>query len=352
MAQSVLDAGIGCMAITSFVIVSFFLSFMFTSIWRKYAIKNRVIDIPNQRSSHSVPTPRGGGVAIVLVSLMGVSILYAIHAISLKLYLALMGAGGLSAIIGYFDDRKHIQVRWRLLSHLICAVWALTCLGGLPAISLFGQIINLGWFGNAITIIYMVWLLNLYNFMDGIDGIAGVEAITVCLSAAILLNITMTQNTDYVLTLIIAGTVSGFLVWNFPRAKIFMGDSGSGFLGLILAILSISSAWIDPSLFWGWLILLGVFIVDATITLLRRMTNGEKIYEAHRSHAYQHAAQIYGSHTKVTMVVGLINMMWLFPIALMVVSGRLDGLAGVTLSYLPLIWSAIRFNAGVSIGNS
>jgi Fuc2NAc and GlcNAc transferase len=125
-----------------------------------------------------------------------------------------------------------------------------------------------------------------------------------------------------------------------------MGDVGSGFLGLILAALSLQAGWVEPRLFWCWVILLGVFTVDASVTLIVRIANGEKFYEAHRSHAYQHAAARRGAHGPVTVAVGAINLCWLLPIALTVALGRLDGLLGVLMAYAPLAVIAVRLKAG------
>jgi Fuc2NAc and GlcNAc transferase len=125
-----------------------------------------------------------------------------------------------------------------------------------------------------------------------------------------------------------------------------MGDAGSGFLGIVLGGLSLQASWVSPDLLWGWLILLGVFIVDATFTLFRRLLRGDKVYEAHRSHAYQYASRRFGSHLKVTSVVALINLLWLLPIALGVVRFGLDSSLGLILAYAPLVALAIRFRAG------
>jgi Fuc2NAc and GlcNAc transferase len=146
--------------------------------------------------------------------------------------------------------------------------------------------------------------------------------------------------------LLLAAAVLGFLCWNFPPARIFMGDAGSGFLGIILGILSLQAAWSDPQLLWVWLILLGVFIIDATFTLLRRLLRGDKIYEAHRSHAYQFAARQMGRHLPVTLAVIVINLVWLLPIAISVAVLGVDGLLGLILAYAPLLLLAIKFHAG------
>jgi Fuc2NAc and GlcNAc transferase len=317
---------------------------------RRYALSRSLMDIPNARSSHSVPTPRGGGVAIVVSFLLALPLLARMDFIAWPLAWALLGAGAGVAVLGFLDDHGHIAARWRLLGHFAAAIWALCWLDGLPPLVMFGFTVDLGWFGHALAAVYLVWLLNLYNFMDGIDGIASVEAICVCLGGALLYILLSaagsTQPMAFVVPLFLAAAVTGFLFWNFPPARIFMGDAGSGFLGITLGILSLQAAWVVPQLLWSWLILLGVFIVDATFTLLRRLLRGDKVYEAHRSHAYQYASRRIGRHLPVTVAVVCLNLLWLLPIALWVGVGGLGGLAGVLIGYAPLVGLAVMFSAG------
>jgi len=322
------------------------LSFVLTWLLRRYALASSLMDVPNARSSHSVPTPRGGGVAIVICFLLAVlGLALTGHVDSATAY-ALCGAGGLVAVVGFLDDHGHIAARWRLLGHFAAATWALFWMGGLPAISMFGTVVDLGWFGHVMAAIYLVWLLNLYNFMDGIDGIASVEAVCACVGGALLYAWLGSTAGSVITVLSLAAAVIGFLIWNFPPARIFMGDAGSGFLGITLGVLSLQAAAASPQLFWAWLILLGVFVVDATFTLLRRLLRGERVYEAHRSHAYQYASRHYGRHLPVTLAVTAINLLWLLPIALWVGVGGVDGTIGLLMAYLPLIVLAVRFNAG------
>jgi len=167
--------------------------------------------------------------------------------------------------------------------------------------------LNLFWVANVLVVIAIVWMINLYNFMDGIDGIAGTEAITILGAAAIFLWV---QNSGLAaVCLLIIAAVLGFLIWNWPPAKVFMGDVGSGFLGFVFAVLAIWSENSGAVPLLIWLLLLGVFIVDATVTLVKRMAGGEKLYEAHRSHVYQLAVQAGYSHKQVTLTVLLINIM-------------------------------------------
>lgn len=320
-------------------------SFALTHVLRRYALHKSLLDIPNGRSSHTLPTPRGGGVAIVISYLVALVWMLWAGLMGRDLFLAMFGAGALIAALGFLDDHGHIAARWRLLGHFFAAAWALSWLGGLPAISVFGMTLDPGLIVNVLTAFYLVWLLNLYNFMDGIDGIASVEAICVCVGAAIIYALSGVATLVW-LPILLACAVAGFLFWNFPPAKIFMGDAGSGFLGIMLGCLSLQGAWISSQFLWVWLILLGVFIVDATVTLIRRLVRGDKVYEAHRSHAYQFASRRFGKHLPVTSAVGVINLCWLLPVAVCVARFGLDGALGVIIAYAPLLALAVIFKAG------
>lgn len=333
------------MNLIALLVVVISVSFMMTAVLRQYAIARSIVDVPNSRSSHAVPTPRGGGVAIVFAFLLSLVILAFFKIDNLNGLIAIAGAGGLIAIVGFIDDHGHIPARWRLLGHIISAIWALFWLGEGPPVAIAGFEINLGWFGAILATLYLVWLLNLYNFMDGIDGIASIEAVTACLSACVLYWLSGYDQL-IIVPLLLAAAVLGFLYWNFPPAKIFMGDAGSGFLGIVLGVLSLQAAWLSFNLFWCWLILLGVFIVDATFTLIRRLLRGEKVYEAHRSHAYQFASRLYGKHLPVTLAVLALNIFWLLPLSLCVMLLGLDGVIGVVLAYSPLVFLAVWYRAG------
>lgn len=329
-----------------FLLLTSALSWALTGFLLQYALAKNLIDIPNERSSHSAPTPRGGGVAIVASFLGALPVLNGFDLLSTSSCLALSGAGGAVALTGFLDDHGHIAARWRLLVHFCASAWGLYWLGGFPPLAAFGYMLDLGWLGYLCAAFYIVWLLNLYNFMDGIDGLAGIEAITVCCSGALLTWLVAPDSSAWLPPAFLSSAVLGFLVWNFPPARIFMGDAGSGFLGIMLALLSVQAASVEPQLLWVWLILLGVFIVDATLTLCRRVLRGKKFYQAHRSHAYQYASRILGAHRPVTLAIGAINVLWLTPVAGLVALDKLDGIAGLMLAYSPLLLLAYRYKAG------
>lgn len=324
--------------------IVFAISLWMTGFLRRYALTRSLMDIPNERSAHSIPTPRGGGVAIVAAFLLALPVLAFAGLLSPHSLFAFWGAGALIAVIGFADDHGHIAARWRLLGHFVAAVWVLIWLGGVAPVELMGGIVRLGWAGLIIGAFFLVWMLNLYNFMDGIDGLASVQAVTVCLGMCLIY--WMLGVVDLIWApLMLAGAVSGFLYWNFPPARIFMGDAGSGFLGLTLGSMVLQAAWDNPALLWSWLVLLAAFIVDATFTLARRLIRGDKVYQAHSSHAYQHAARCWG-HKRVTLSVALINVFYLLPISVLVAIDYVNGLSGICLAYAPLLCAASLLKAG------
>jgi Fuc2NAc and GlcNAc transferase len=232
---------------------------------------------------------------------------------SLPLTLALLGGGLAVAIVGYVDDRRSLPVAVRMLVHLGSAAWAVYALGGLPALRWGTSTLHLGLSGDVLAVFGIVWMLNLFNFMDGIDGLAASEAVFVALAGTALAG--FLPSFGAAIALLVAAANLGFLCWNWPPAKIFMGDVGSGYLGYVLAVLALSAARENSVMLYVWLILGGVFLVDATVTLARRAARGERVYEAHRSHAYQWLSRHWKSHKSVTIAVAAVNLFWLLPCA-------------------------------------
>ncbi len=342
-------------------LAAFLLSCFFTHLIRRYALAKSLVDTPNARSSHAIPTPRGGGLSVVLVFLPSLLFIFELNLATI----GLIASGLWVAAVGFWDDHQHIPARWRLLVHLLSALIALFSLSAIPNISFFGFTIEAGFVGYVFYTLTLIWLLNLYNFMDGIDGIASVEAINTALSAALLLFwCGAPQNGFLSALLLLAAAVTGFLVWNWPHAKIFMGDACSGFLGFILGLLAIMTSATGAINFWSWLILLAVFITDATFTLINRILKGEIWYEAHSSHAYQHYArrlirhfQQQGfehrdartkSHRRLNFQMMLINVFWLLPLATIATFYPYWAFLAVVIAYLPLIFIAHALKAGVS----
>ena len=273
----------------------------------RYARRRGMLDVPNARSSHSRVTPRGGGAAIVIVVLVMLAGLAARNPDLHRVAIALAGGGVLVAGVGWIDDLRQVSALPRIVVHTVAAVWIVAWIGGMPILALGGATVRLGWVGAVVACILIAWFINLYNFMDGIDGIAGTQAVL----AALALGSLLTAEGDTVLASVcwvLAGAAGAFLVWNWPPAKIFMGDVGSGFIGMCLGTMAVAAQNRSALELTVPLVLLGVFIVDATATLLRRLLSGERWFDAHRSHAYQRAVQHGFTHRQVTVAVIVVNL--------------------------------------------
>ena len=325
------------------LLVVFVSSVIFTGLVRQYALWKNVLDIPNHRSSHTVPTPRGGGIAMVLVYLFSLAYQLNQNGFSDE-QLALMIGGGIIAFTGFLDDHHSLSARWRLLVQVVISVFMVLSAGELPTVNIFDRAVHPDVVAYPVLVLTLVWMTNLYNFMDGIDGLAGIEVVSVCLIISTIYHLTGFTPNDGNAVLLLAASAGGFLVWNFPPAKIFMGDVGSGFIGLLLGGLMLRDAAKEPKYLFVWLILLAVFIVDATMTLLYRIYMKERFYEAHKTHAFQYASRMMGSHKKVTISVVCINLLWLSPIALLVAKDWVEEIPGFFIAYVPIIvlWVRVR----------
>ena len=334
------------MTVALLLIASFVAAWSLTGVARWYALRRQIMDIPNQRSAHSAPTPRGGGVAIVILGLVAVAVAPVAEVLSTGDAIAVAGGGAIVALAGFLDDLADVRARWRFLMHVAGAAWLLIGLGAMPAVPVApGLELPWGAVAVAVALLATVWLINLYNFMDGIDALAAVQAITVAGPAALMLWLLDAAELA-VLSAVIAAAAAGFLIWNRPPARIFMGDAGSGFLGYVFAALALVGHAHGALTLWAWLILLGVFIVDATVTLLRRMLDGQAWYQAHSSHGYQHAARQYGSHGRVALATGAINLFWLTPLAAAAAAAPQWGAAVMIVAWLPLVLLAWSYRAG------
>jgi Fuc2NAc and GlcNAc transferase len=303
-------------------------SWLITGLVRRYALARSILDVPNDRSSHSVPTPRGGGLAIALVLPAGLTAAAGAGWVDRELALALGVGGALVAGIGWIDDHRHVPARVRAGVHFAASVWAVWRLGGLDSLRLGGFELPLGPLGPVVAVVGIVWLINLYNFMDGIDGIAGGEALAVGLAGAALTGYTGEASVA-VASLLVAAGAAGFLVWNRPPARIFMGDVGSGLLGFAFGALALASETRGSVPLLLWLVLLGVFVADATATLLRRVVHGERWYDAHRSHAYQRAVRAGWSHGGVTVASILLTGLLALLVAAAVIRPSLQPVVAV-----------------------
>ncbi len=257
--------------------------------------------MPNDRSLHTIPTPHGGGIAIALTWYLGLIYLFTCKEIDTQLFHALM-IGVVLAIVGFIDDLYSLNPKIRLVIQAFVSGLGLYMIGGLSYIDFGFFTIENQMFINVLAFLGIMWCINLYNFLDGIDGYATMEVIFLSVAGAICFSGLYFN--------ILGASALGFLLWNWDKAKIFMGDAGSTFLGYTIAIFIVYYQNQGVSIF-VWLIFFELFWFDATLTLLRRYLNGEQLSKAHRKHAYQRLVQSGLGHGKVVLLGLCINVVLL-----------------------------------------
>lgn len=315
-----------------------------TGLVRRFAVRAGMLDMPNARSMHVLPTPRGGGVAIVAGIFAGVASIAWQDGWSGAAWSWLVG-GFAIALVGYEDDRRGLSAGTRLVVHGISAAVLIASveLGPLPMPQ--GPV-WLGAVGLVLAWLATVWSVNLFNFMDGTDGIAASQAVFVFGSAACIEQFAPGGDGSVVLLAVFAATVLGFLAWNLPPARIFMGDAGSGFLGYLVAAAALLVTGSGATSLWTWLVLHGAFVTDATVTLLVRAANGQRLSQPHRSHVYQRLGRRLESHRAVLVVYAVVNIVWLLPLAIATVIWPLEGMLIAGIALLPLVGAALLLGAG------
>lgn len=319
------------------------------------AQKWRLVANPNQRSSHVRPTPNGGGLGVALAGVLtGLCLVWHSHWTWL-LGTTVIVISTVLAAIGLIDDLRPMRASYRLGVQFVVSAATLFSMGGLPEIERFMDAYVSRTVLYVFLLVVIVWWINLFNFMDGIDGLAGSHAVFMLVSGAVLLawvNPSIMDHPMWWWMLCIAAAALGFLFLNWPPAKIFMGDVGSIYLALMilsLALMSIRYHWISmPTGLSMWVILGATFVVDATTTLLVRITKGQRWYEAHRSHLYQRLSRRWGAHLPVTTFYVGVNVFWLLPLAASCILWPKWVLMWVVLAYLPLFLAAMALGAGLS----
>ena len=315
----------------------FIVTWVATGCFRRIALMKKIVDIPNERSAHTLPIPRAGGLAFASIFFTAMMMRSWICRTSLsfsEILLCTIAVG--FTVLGAVDDVYTLTPRFRLaiqgVLSLLFIVFLPDITAGVHAIIPYGPT----WLYSLFSVLFLMWMVNLYNFMDGINGIASIEAVTVLLGFTLIC--LLTKNTGHLFIYFLLAIVClGFLLWNFPRASIFMGDAGSNFLGFLLGGIALLSGTLNPLLFSCCLILLGVFITDATLTLCHRLLKKDNLFQAHATHAYQCAARSLQSHVVVSLSVGGINLFWLAPIALSVALTKLSPWEGILMAYAPLV---------------
>ncbi len=282
-------------------ILSALLSYSGVAGLRVWTKQRHILDIPNERSSHTRPTPRGGGLVIVILSTAGLILAWLLHpTISPAALTAYLVGTWLIAGVSWLDDLRSLPNRVRFAAHGLGAILAILAFGywRVVSIPLVGPL-DLGVLGLLITFIWIAGLTNAYNFMDGIDGIAGGQAVVAGLGWAVL-GWLSGQLLVGILGLLLAASSLGFLGHNWPPARIFMGDVGSAFLGYTFAVLPVAAAQHNSQLALAGVLLVWPFVFDTAFTFLHRLRKHENVFAAHRSHLYQRLVIADYSHRFVS----------------------------------------------------
>jgi Fuc2NAc and GlcNAc transferase len=292
----------------------FLLTYFGVGQFRRWSLKNEIFDVPNERSSHQNPTPRGGGLIIVLVCL----IFYAVLSIFFTDNFAWGYFAGavLVAFISWLDDLYTISFIWRFLVHTIAACLLIANLGFWTEIHLpIFENVEFGYYGAIISFLWIVWLTNAYNFMDGIDGIAGMQAFTAGIGW-LFVGKMFGMDSTAIYGGVLAFSAVGFLIHNWHPAKIFMGDVGSAFLGFTFAALPFiaksenSKNAADIPLIA--ILLVWLFVFDTVFTFIRRLLKKQKVWTAHREHLYQKLVIAGKSHQFVAGLYGILSLVTVF----------------------------------------
>lgn len=308
------------MSLLLIFIVVFILVVMLSTLLIKqvirYSEKHALISVPNERSSHSVPTPSGGGIVISGFLLLVFLLLAIFGLFPVDIGLLVCAGIFIVTVVGWIDDHHDLPSYVRFFFYSVAAASAIYEAGGVNSLS-FGVITIrlpeiLGWI---VAFLAIVWLTNLYNFMDGTDGLAAIQAICASTLGGLLLFVENQYGLAFVCLIIMASSM-GFLYWNFPPAKIFMGDVGSCVLGFIFAILALLSDAVSSVSVVIWCMLLSFFICDATFTLIQRIARGERWYTAHRDHAYQSLVKMGVSHKKLALLSLALHTAVVWPLVL------------------------------------
>jgi UDP-N-acetylmuramyl pentapeptide phosphotransferase/UDP-N-acetylglucosamine-1-phosphate transferase len=277
------------------------LSYLIGDLVRRHAARLRLLDVPNTRSSHEKPTPRGGGLGIVCGTVGGMLLLPSLcFPIPAPILAALTAGGLIVAAVSLADDIGGLVALIRLLVHLGLGVGAVLLVGPVSSVDL-GSLgtVELGWIATPITVVWMAGIINAYNFMDGIDGLAAGQAVATS-AAWTMVGVGLGRIDLAAIGLLIGATSAGFLLHNWHPARLFMGDVGSAFLGYTLGLLVVIGAQTDPTMAVAGVVMLWPFVFDTAVTLVRRTVRRENILAAHRLHLYQRLVASGWSHRVVT----------------------------------------------------
>ena len=323
-------------------LIAFVLSFLGVYFLKKSALRLKIVAIPNERSLHNKVTPRGGGIIIAIVFLAFLLVFYITRQIMVAEFLVLFGGGLIMAVTGFLDDILELKASIRFIIQFFAVGWGLYWIGGIPSTVFFERLPVLYAIANAVAVVALVWFINSFNFIDGIDGLATSGATFFSLSIG---GYFLWQGIEPYgsLLIVLAACSLAFLCFNWPPAKIFLGDAGSNFFGYLFGAMILITVKNGNLSIWTWLIILAYLITDTTTTTFLRLCLVKGWYHTHRSHAYQNLARVLDNHKFVTCLITGINVFYLLPLAYLSIQYQQYAWLAFAASVIPILGFVLKY---------
>ena len=323
-------------------LIAFVLSFLGVYFLNKSALRFKIVAIPNERSLHNKVTPRGGGVIIAIVFLAFLLVFYITRQIIVTEFFVLFGGGLIMAVTGFLDDILELKASIRFIIQFFVAGWGIYWIGGIPSTAFFESLPILYAIANAVAVVALVWFINSFNFIDGIDGLSTSSATFFSLSIG---GYFLWQGIEPYgsLLIVLAACSLAFLCFNWPPAKIFLGDAGSNFFGYLFGAMVLITVKNGNLTIWTWLIILAYLITDTTTTTFLRLCLVKDWYHTHRSHAYQNLARVLDNHKFVTCLITGINVFYLLPLAYLSIQYQQYAWLAFAASVIPILGFVLKY---------
>lgn len=321
---------------------AFSLAALASFVYLRFAMVHGPIAVPNHRSLHRQPIPKGAGVALALASLVCMAALAVRGRLDWRSMNLFVVGGFAVTLAGVADDRLDIPPRFRLLVQLLSIAWICAWLGEVPPLYFGAASFHLGLPGLVLLVAACTWFFNLYNFVDGTDGMAGSATAFIGGTMSVVMVGARQYDLAAILAVIAAASI-GFLCFNWPPARMFMGEAGTAFISYVLVSVILVSLSREAVSLWIWLIVFAFYFSDTTTTTIIRAVTVRHFYKGHRSHAYQNLARIWESHLRILTLVLVIDLFWVAPaVALALHRPDIAGLVTAVV-YAPLVAFALRF---------
>lgn len=332
-------------------LLSFILTFAVIQFYRKFALYFGIIDMPNERSMHKQPMPRGAGICFYIGFTATLAVLFFMGELSLSFTYPIFLGGSVVMLLGYWDDLQSLPALVRLFVQMLASIFIVALLtNGFSQDVEISFLPNWPWLTSLFCIFYVAWFVNLYNFMDGSDGLATLVGIV----GSAIISATSYYLNNYDLAIIYSAlsfSLLAFLTMNWHPALVFMGDSGAYFLGYTFGAFALLSKLVYDTSLYVHLIVFGMFVVDATWTLLVRGFRGQRVFSPHKLHAFQKLIALGWTHPQVAALYTSVMIVWLLPMVILTVLYSDYSFLFLVIAYVPIYVFVLWMKAGWESSN-